>query len=79
MTCIEPSAAALVSKKETDMTKQEAIENHRKMWEWIAEETQKQRRCVSKAEYQISCGGLLLLPILDGLSGRSFGVCGLPY
>ena len=38
------------------MTKQEAIENHRKMWEWIAEETRKQKRCVGKAEYLLECG-----------------------
>lgn len=38
------------------MTKQQAVEEHRKMWSWIAEETQKQQRCVGKAEYQMNCG-----------------------
>lgn len=33
------------------MTKQEAIENHRKMWNWIADETLKQGRIVRKREY----------------------------
>ncbi|MDO5399307.1 MAG: hypothetical protein Q4G33_15440 [bacterium] len=33
------------------MTKQEAIENHRKMWRWIAEQTRIRKRIVSKNEY----------------------------
>lgn len=33
------------------MTKQEAIENHRKMWNWIADETLKRERKVYKSEY----------------------------
>ncbi|MCH5186818.1 MAG: hypothetical protein J1F63_00340 [Oscillospiraceae bacterium] len=33
------------------MTKAEAIANHRKMWNWIADETEKRQRCVSKDEY----------------------------
>ena len=33
------------------LTKQEAIANHRKMWRWIAKETEKQRRIVGKGEY----------------------------
>lgn len=33
------------------MTKQQAIEEHRKMWRWIAEETLKRKRTVEKIEY----------------------------
>ena len=33
------------------MTKKEAVENHRKMWRWIAEETFKRQRKVFKDEY----------------------------
>lgn len=33
------------------MTKKEAVENHRKMWRWIAEETLKRERKVFKGEY----------------------------
>lgn len=33
------------------MTRKEAIENHRKMWNWIADETVKQRRKILKSEY----------------------------
>lgn len=33
------------------MTKKEAVENHRKMWRWIAEETLKRKRKVFKGEY----------------------------
>ena len=33
------------------LTKSEAIANHRKMWNWIAEETLKQKRKVEKSEY----------------------------
>lgn len=33
------------------MTKQEAIKKHRKLWNWIAEETFKQKRKVKKVEY----------------------------
>ncbi len=31
-----------------ELTKEEAIANHRKMWNWIAEETLKQERKVEK-------------------------------
>lgn len=34
-----------------NLTKQEAIENHRKMWNWIADETFKRRLAVSKVNY----------------------------
>ena len=34
-----------------EITKSEAIANHRKMWRWIAEETLKQERKVEKWEY----------------------------
>ena len=33
------------------LTKEEAIANHRKMWNWIADETERLERIVSKAEY----------------------------
>lgn len=33
------------------MTKQEAVENHRKLWRWIAEQTREQKRIVDKVEY----------------------------
>lgn len=34
-----------------ELTKSEAIANHRKMWNWIADETLKQERLVEKREY----------------------------
>lgn len=33
------------------LTKQEAIENHRKMWNWIADETLRRKHAVNKEEY----------------------------
>ena len=33
------------------MTKKEAVENHRKMWRWIAEKTLERKRKVWKYEY----------------------------
>ena len=33
------------------LTKDEAIEQHRKLWRWIADETKKQGRIVDKNEY----------------------------
>ena len=33
------------------MTKREAVENHRKMWRWIAEKTLERKRKVWKYEY----------------------------
>lgn len=33
------------------MTKKEAVENHRKMWRWIAEKTLERKRQVWKDEY----------------------------
>lgn len=33
------------------LTKKQAIEEHRKMWRWIAEETEKRKRVVRKGEY----------------------------
>ena len=33
------------------LTFDEAIENHRKMWNWIADETEKRQRIVSKGDY----------------------------
>ena len=35
------------------MTREEAIENHRKMWNWIADETEKRKKKVFKEEYFI--------------------------
>lgn len=34
-----------------ELTKEEAIANHRKMWNWIADETLKQKRKVEKSEH----------------------------
>lgn len=34
-----------------NLTKQQTIAEHRKMWRWIADETKKQGRMVEKAEY----------------------------
>lgn len=34
-----------------NLTFDEAIENHRKMWNWIADETERRKRIVSKGEY----------------------------
>lgn len=36
------------------MTEREAIENHRKMWKWIAIQTLKQKRIVQKEGYLIN-------------------------
>lgn len=33
------------------LTFDEAIENHRKMWNWIADETEKRKRCIEKLDY----------------------------
>lgn len=33
------------------MTKKEAVENHRKMWNWLGKESIKQQRIVKKEEY----------------------------
>lgn len=33
------------------LTFEEAIENHRKMWNWIADETEKRRELVNKSDY----------------------------
>lgn len=33
------------------LTKQQAIAEHRKIWRWIAEQTEKQKRVVDKIEY----------------------------
>lgn len=33
------------------MTKKDAVENHRKMWRWIAEKTLERKRKVKKVEY----------------------------
>lgn len=33
------------------ITFEEAIENHRKMWNWIADETEKRKVCVEKYDY----------------------------
>lgn len=42
------------------MTKQEAIENHRKLWNWIANTSEKENRCVRKGEY-FSCFNLKMI------------------
>ena len=34
-----------------ELTREEAIGLHRKMWRWIAEETEKQKRIVTRKEY----------------------------
>ena len=34
-----------------NMTKQEAIENHRKLWSWLADTAEKENRVVEKEEY----------------------------
>ena len=39
-----------------ELTKSEAIANHRKMWNWIADETLKQKCKVKKREYFIING-----------------------
>lgn len=33
------------------LTKQQAVEEHRKMWRWIAEQTEKQQRYITKVDY----------------------------
>lgn len=48
------------------MTKQECIENHRKMWNWIADETEKRKDPVSKEDYFKYVGvSLLNRPFMD--------------
>lgn len=37
--------------KSQPLTRETAIKNHRKMWNWIADETLKQKRIVGKYEY----------------------------
>ena len=34
-----------------ELTKEQAIEEHRKMWRWIAEETEKRQKIVHKEDY----------------------------
>lgn len=34
-----------------NITKRQAIEEHRKMWNWIADETKKQKKCIDKIDY----------------------------
>lgn len=34
-----------------NLTKEQAITEHRKMWRWIAEETEKRKQIVKKSEY----------------------------
>ena len=38
------------------LTREEAIRKHREMWNWIAGETEKQKRCMDKWEYFTSHG-----------------------
>ncbi len=33
------------------LTREQAIEEHRKMWNWITDETLKRKHCVSKEDY----------------------------
>lgn len=33
------------------LTKEQAVEEHRKMWNWIAEETEKRRAVITKEDY----------------------------
>lgn len=39
-----------------ELTKSEAVERHHQLWSWIAEETLKKKRCVTKAEAFIYFG-----------------------
>ena len=34
-----------------ELTFEEAIENHRKMWNWISDETEKRKRIITKEHY----------------------------
>ena len=34
-----------------ELTREEAVSRHRKMWRWIAEETEKQKRVVLESDY----------------------------
>lgn len=38
-----------------ELTKNEAIQNHRKMWNWIAEQTKARKKPVDKKEYISEC------------------------
>lgn len=33
------------------LTREEAIANHRKMWNWIADETERRENCATKSDY----------------------------
>lgn len=47
------------------MTIQEMISNHRDLWNWVADETEKQKRCVTKDEYFFEFGPMFdLEPVL---------------
>lgn len=47
-----------------ELTKQEAIQKHRKMWNWIAEETEKRQEKVREEEY-FSENGIENIPYKD--------------
>ena len=47
------------------LTKQEAIANHRRMWNWIADETERQTMIVGEKEY-FEASGITNIP---------FGIC----
>lgn len=44
------------------MTKQEAIDNHRQMWRWIAEKTRERRKAVDKIDYFYETGQMDVKP-----------------
>ena len=44
------------------MTKQEAIDKHRRMWRWIAEKTRERRKVVDKIDYFYETGQMDVNP-----------------
>lgn len=41
-----------------DLTRKRAIEEHRKMWNWIADETEKRNKIITKEDYFAEHSGL---------------------
>ena len=47
------------------LTKKQAVKEHRKMWNWIADETERQKRKVSKEDYFNAHPEYEMRPLLD--------------
>ena len=49
------------------LTREQAIAEHRKMWNWIADETEKLKRRVGEREYFLAMG-IRKIPFVECLS-----------